>query len=84
MTEEPVGLAPARKQIRVSCSVEHAFPTFCDWASILVFEPPSRIVLEWKVNPARPPTELEVTFEPDRDGTLGVLSRYVEATARSY
>lgn len=42
----------------------------CDWATILVYEPPSRVVLEWKVNPARPATEVEVTFEPDGGGTL--------------
>jgi len=42
----------------------------CDWATILVFEPPHRIVLEWKVNPAAPPTEVEVGFEADGDGTV--------------
>lgn len=41
----------------------------CDWATILVYEPPHRIVLEWKVNPAAPPTEVEVRFEPDGDAT---------------
>jgi uncharacterized protein YndB with AHSA1/START domain len=41
----------------------------CDWATILVFEPPHRVVLEWKVNPAAPPTEVEVRFSPDGDGT---------------
>jgi len=45
----------------------------CDWATIRVYEPPSRIVLEWAVNPARPATEVEVTFTPDGDGTLVVL-----------
>jgi uncharacterized protein YndB with AHSA1/START domain len=42
----------------------------CEWATILVFEPPTRVVLEWRVNPARPPTEVEVTFEVDGEGTL--------------
>ena len=41
----------------------------CDWATILVYEPPHRVVLEWKVNPAAPPTEVEVRFSPDGDGT---------------
>jgi len=41
----------------------------CDWAKILVFEPPHRVVLEWKVDPAAPPTEVEVRFSPDGDGT---------------
>ena len=41
----------------------------CDWATILVYEPPRRIVLEWRVNPAAPPTEVEVRFEPDGEAT---------------
>ena len=40
-----------------------------DWAAILVYEPPHRVVLEWKVNPAAPPTEVEVRFSADGDGT---------------
>ena len=42
----------------------------CDWATILAYEPPHRIVLEWTVNPAAPPTEVEVLFTPDGDGTI--------------
>ena len=42
----------------------------CDWATILVFDPPHRVVLEWKVNSAAPPTEVEVRFTQDGDGTL--------------
>jgi uncharacterized protein YndB with AHSA1/START domain len=41
----------------------------CDWATILVWEPPHRIVLEWKVNPVAPPTEVEVGFAPASTGT---------------
>jgi uncharacterized protein YndB with AHSA1/START domain len=40
-----------------------------DWGAILVYEPPYRLVLEWKVNPAAPPTEVEVRFSADGDGT---------------
>lgn len=39
------------------------------WASVRVFEPPTRIVLDWKVNPDRPATELEIRFVPEGDGT---------------
>ena len=40
------------------------------WAEVLVYEPPSRIVLAWKPNDTdRPPTEVEVRFEPDGSGT---------------
>jgi uncharacterized protein YndB with AHSA1/START domain len=40
------------------------------WAEILVYDPPRRIVLAWKPNDRdRPPTEVEVRFEADGDGT---------------
>ncbi|MGH3103175.1 MAG: SRPBCC family protein [Gaiellaceae bacterium] len=41
-----------------------------DWATVTVWEPPRRLVLSWKVNPEAPaPTEIEVRFEPEGDGT---------------
>ena len=40
-----------------------------DWADVLVWEPPRRFVLRWRVNPNRRPTELEVTFTPEGTGT---------------
>ncbi len=40
------------------------------WAEVLTFEPPSRIVLAWKPNDRpEPPTEVEINFEADGDGT---------------
>jgi uncharacterized protein YndB with AHSA1/START domain len=40
------------------------------WATVLVWEPPSRLVLAWHVNPENPaPTEIEVRFRPEGDGT---------------
>jgi uncharacterized protein YndB with AHSA1/START domain len=39
------------------------------WGTVLDYDPPHRIVLEWHVNPDNPPTEIEVTFAPDGDGT---------------
>jgi uncharacterized protein YndB with AHSA1/START domain len=40
------------------------------WASVTAWEPPKRLVLAWKVNPqTEGPTEIEVTFTPDGDGT---------------
>ena len=40
-----------------------------DWADIVAWEPPSRFLLNWRVNPARPGTELEVRFAEDGDAT---------------
>ncbi len=41
------------------------------WAEVLTYEPPSRIVLAWKPNDRpEPPTEVEIRFEPDGDGTI--------------
>src|SRR6266545_1807844 len=40
------------------------------WANVIAWEPPHRLVLEWKVNPdAVAPTEIEVRFTPEGDGT---------------
>ena len=40
------------------------------WGTILAWEPPHRVVISWHVNPARvAPTEVEVRFVPDGDGT---------------
>lgn len=40
------------------------------WARVTAWEPPKRLVLAWQVNPATAaPTEIEVTFTPEGDGT---------------
>jgi activator of Hsp90 ATPase-like protein len=40
------------------------------WANVIAWDPPHRFVLEWKVNPdAVAPTEVEVRFAPEGDGT---------------
>jgi uncharacterized protein YndB with AHSA1/START domain len=43
------------------------------WATVLAWEPPTRVVLSWHVNPEVPATELEVRFAPEGEGTLVVL-----------
>ncbi len=55
------------------------------WAFVRVWEPPRRLVLEWKVNPDRTePTEVEVRFTPVGEGTRVELEhrgweRYADA-----
>ena len=40
-----------------------------DWADVLSWEPHTRFVLRWRVNPERGATELEVRFTPEGTGT---------------
>ncbi len=55
-----------------------------DWADVLVWEPPHRIVLRWRVNPERSPTEVEVRFRAEGTGTRVELEhRGWERTADS-
>lgn len=40
------------------------------WATVLTWEPPRRLVLAWNVMRSDPvPTEVEIRFSPDGDGT---------------
>ena len=40
-----------------------------DWADITAWEPPNRFLLSWRVNKDAPPTDVEVRFAPEEDGT---------------
>lgn len=50
------------------------------WATVLAWAPPTRLVLAWHVNPDAPaPTEVDVRFSPDGDGTrVDLEHRYWE------
>ena len=39
------------------------------WGTVLVWEPPARIVISWELVPDGPPTEVEVRFSAEGDGT---------------
>lgn len=39
------------------------------WATVVAWEPPTRIVLAWQVNPSSPVTEVEIRFGADGDRT---------------
>jgi len=50
-----------RKEIHVNVPLERAF--------VLEYDQPSGFLLRWRVNPAKPPTELKVAFFAEGDGT---------------
>ena len=39
------------------------------WATVVAWEPPHRLVLEWKVNPLAPATEVTVRFAAEGEDT---------------
>jgi uncharacterized protein YndB with AHSA1/START domain len=43
-----------------------------DWGSVLAWDPPRRLLLDWQIGEARD-TEVEVTFEPEGPGARVVL-----------
>ena len=61
------------------CYTEQVDGSECDWARVLVWEPPRRLVLAWQISPAwqfepdlAKASEVEVHFTPQGDGTVRV------------
>ncbi len=56
-----------------------------DWASVLAWEPPGRLLLDWQIGDARG-TEVEVTFEPEGPGSRVVLEHrgFASGTPREH
>ena len=50
-----------------------------DWGSVLAWEPPTRLLLDWQIGQARG-TEVEVTFAPEGPGSRVVLEHRGFAT----
>jgi uncharacterized protein YndB with AHSA1/START domain len=54
------------------------------WGTLLHWDPPRRIVLEWQTEASMPPTEVDVTFTPEGDDTrVEVVHRGWEFMGRS-
>jgi uncharacterized protein YndB with AHSA1/START domain len=61
------------------CYTEQTDGTDCDWGSVLVWDPPRRLVLAWQINGAwqyepevARSSEVEVLFTPQSDGSTRV------------
>jgi uncharacterized protein YndB with AHSA1/START domain len=70
MNDNPVETAVLEGRVGGRLYERMADGTEADWAEVTSWEPPRRLALAWKVNPDWPaPTEIEVVFTPESDGT---------------
>ena len=79
-----IGNAPMKKAIiqgtvRGRCYTEQADGTECEWGTVLVWDPPHRLVLAWQINgqwryepDLAKASEVEVRFTPEPDGSTRV------------
>ena len=82
--EHHIGKVPMKKVIIEGsrggrCYTVQTDGTDCDWGSVLVWDPPRRLVLAWKINGAwafepdvAKSSEVEVRFTPQPDGSTRV------------
>jgi len=79
-----IGKVPMRKQIiepRAGgrCYAEQIDGTDCPWGTVLVWDPPSRVVLAWQIDgkwqfvpDLAQSSEVEIRFTPEADGSTRV------------
>jgi uncharacterized protein YndB with AHSA1/START domain len=79
-----IGKSPLKKAIIEGfaggrCYSEQVDGTDCPWGEVMVWEPPRRFVMAWKINPQwqyepelAKSSEVEVRFTPESDGTTRV------------
>ena len=90
--EHHIGKSPLKKAIIEGfpggrCYSEQIDGTDCPWGEVLVWEPPRRFVMAWKINlqwqyepDLAKASEVEVSFTPEPDGStrVDVEHRYFE------
>jgi uncharacterized protein YndB with AHSA1/START domain len=94
-----IGKSPMKKAIIQGavggrCYTEQVDGTDCDWGSVLVWDPPHRLVIAWQIDgkwqyqpDLAKSSEVEVRFTPQADGTTRLdlehrhLSRHGEEAA---
>jgi uncharacterized protein YndB with AHSA1/START domain len=72
----PMKRAVIEGKIGGRCYSEQVDGTDCPWGSVLVWEPPTRVVIAWQITPQwtyepdlAKSSEVEITFTPEAGGT---------------